>query len=60
MNKQENNQAKTHRHRRLCGGSKGKGGGREAVKDKGGQIYGNGRECDFGGEHAMQHTDDVL
>ena len=39
---------------------RGKGDEGVIVKDKGGQIYGNGRECDFGGEHAMQHTDDVL
>ena len=37
----------THRHREQYGGYR-RGGGGGAVKDNGGQIYGDGRRSDFG------------
>ena len=38
----------------------GKGGGRDIVKGKWGQIYGDQGDLTLGGEHTMQYTDDVL
>ena len=57
--KATNEQTNTHGHRQQDGGHQRERGVR-GMKGKGGQVYGDRKRLDVGGEHTVQCTDDVL